>query len=73
MKYIVVKIQGAERLLPFSLEVKHSDFAEYFAGCNLVSAGFINPSQKQCYGDSLSLNLASRPEDTDILREMFLF
>lgn len=71
MKYIVVEMKGKERLLPFDLEIKHSDFAAYFLNsCPIISAGFVDFHRKQCYGDSLSLNLSSRPEDTILLKEM---
>lgn len=73
MKYIVVKMKGEERLLPFHTNVQHSDFASHFINSSLViSAGFIDPIRGQCYGDSLSLNICSRPEkDTALLKEMF--
>lgn len=67
-------MRGAERLFPFTIELKHSDFASHFEmGDALISAGFINPLTKQCYGESMSLNLASRPdEDTKLVEELFL-
>ena len=74
MKYIVITGKdGQEHLLIFDMNIQHSDFASYFKGEGVViSAGFIGPCRKRCYGDSLSLNICSRPEkDTALLQEMF--
>lgn len=36
----------------------------------IVSAGFYNPNMRQCYGDSVSLQVESLEGDTMIIQEM---
>lgn len=70
----------------FPRHVMHSDMDEAMAGYAVhngymenryhqtiaaVSAGFIDLNTLQCFGESESLDLKSRPEDSQIIREYF--
>ena len=82
MKYIVtVDPDGNEELFIFNDAILHSCFAEALEGIRdadygnwqrvfrkPVSAGFIQNGF--CHGRSESLGLDSRPQDTDILKNM---
>jgi thioredoxin-related protein len=79
MKYVVVKSEEqGEQLFVFPSNVNHDSFAEILSyikfgdGKNwqriyreTVSAGFTDGSK--CYGKSETLNISSRPEDTQLL------
>lgn len=76
LKYIVTKTaDNKEEIFLFSKSVNHDCFRQvetYFEHSNDVSeyrrcigAGFTN--LKTCYGRSESLNINSRPEDTNLL------
>lgn len=68
MKYIRHSQLG---LILFKNDIIHSDMAYAIKGRvsgSILSAGFINLKTLQCYGDSLSLNLSSLPEDTNLLQ-----
>lgn len=74
MKYVIKREQGIEVPIVFSSLITHSSI------CNrgsIVSAGFCvidGYDRTQCYGESTSLGLKSRPEDTSILkRNLFTF
>lgn len=41
-----------------------------FVGCPIVSAGFVSASG-HCYGESESLGISSRPEDTELLKSQY--
>lgn len=68
-KYIITK---DNIIIVFPELLQHSDFKEF----NPISAGFIsfgvnkqgNPSCT-CYGESISLDLKSREEDTEIAKK----
>ncbi len=79
MKYVVVKSEEqGEQLFVFPTNVNHDTFAEILSyikfgdGYNWeriyrepISAGFTDGSK--CYGSSETLNLSSRPADTQLL------
>jgi hypothetical protein len=83
MKYVVVSSEEqGEQLFIFPKNINHDSFAEvlsnirFYKNGNLrdwkriyrepISAGFTDGVK--CYGKSESLNLNSRPEDTEILK-----
>ncbi len=71
-KYVVYRDgDGEEIIAVFGAGVVHSDYVQR-AGIpreRLVSAGFAT-ADKECFGHSTSLGLASRPRtDTALLRE----
>ena len=77
VKYIVIDhhLTGAAMIL-FPNFMTHAEVAFSLEGHGKpLSAGFVRPCQAregqfQCYGDSISLKLKRRPEDTDILQRM---
>jgi len=71
-KYIVTK---DDKMIVFSDLFEHSDFRSH----EPISAGFISigASDKYkptitCYGESVSLNLKSRKEDTELAKRQIL-
>ena len=74
MKYIVIKNSiGRENLIAFSPTMTHKQVAKCMCGTgdSVVSAGFVRCFQTemvQCSGESTTLCLRSRKEDTDLLR-----
>ena len=80
MKYIIFKQLNEEFPVLFPSIIKHSDMAEallkeeVLVPMYLVSAGFIRGRTYDeqgivCYGDSMTLNLPSRPQDTSIVNK----
>ena len=69
MKYIMIKVYAGEEPILFPATMTHSIMARDL-GSEAVSAGFVTPGLK-CYGESTSLKIKSRPEDTEILRLRF--
>lgn len=74
-KYIVFNLGTIEDMIIFSGLQQHANIAHKMrlAG-EVVSAGFLRLSKDGpiCYGDSLSLETTSRPEeDTKIARRLF--
>ena len=82
MKYICFVDENDENpeVFVFPRSVHHDCFAKEVAGIRSkswgnwervyrrpISAGFVDPSNK-CHGESETLNLKSRQEDTNILR-----
>ena len=79
MKYVVVKSEeDGEKLFIFPKSVNHDAFAEVLSYIKVgdrnwkrlyrepISAGFTDGVT--CYGRSESLDLKSRPEDTELLK-----
>jgi hypothetical protein len=68
VKYIITK---DDRIIVFSALFLHSDFKRF----EPKSAGFISIGVKEgnptcsCYGESISLGLKSRGEDTEIAKQ----
>lgn len=75
MKYVIFNIAGEESPIIFSSWLKHSDVAEAVIkkfSLTPVSAGFIRAKRDGtvvCTGDSMTLRIASRSVDTDIVNE----
>jgi hypothetical protein len=79
MKYVVVESEAGEQLFTFPKNISHSAFAETLNHIRHengrawrrvhkepISAGFVQGGH--CYGESETLKLQSRPEDTELLR-----
>jgi hypothetical protein len=77
-KYITMIHEGLEVMLIFSPSLVHKDVADallkHRPGTKILSAGFVQVSQidneDTCYGESVSLNLQSRPVDSKLATEM---
>lgn len=72
MKYIVVDNGALEAPVIFFEGVQHVEMATNIPG-KLVSAGFVQftPTGLECYGMSVSLGVAARPEeDSRIINKM---
>jgi hypothetical protein len=68
-KYIIV---GDNTPIVFPETVTHSDMAHMVRICGQAkSAGFVYTDEKgyHCYGESISLNLKSSPDDSKILNK----
>lgn len=83
MKYICMGHDGKEEIFTFSRDINHDCMAEVLSRIKNhthgnwrrvfrqpISAGFVTPNG-QCIGESDSLGLSSRPQDTEILRSQF--
>jgi len=80
MKYVVVSSEEqGEQLFVFPGNINHDSFAEVLSHIRVgegrnwkrvfretISAGFTDGLK--CYGRSESLNIGSRPEDTELLK-----
>lgn len=76
MKYIIVKAGICELETPilFPDTMGHNEIANKL-GLPVVSAGFCVAQFNgnfYCYGQSVSLGIKSRDEDTEVLNRMFL-
>lgn len=75
-KYVVIRHPEpiGETLYIFPETITHASFARQKAPerC-IISAGFVGLRDDEicCYGNSESLGLESRPEDTDLIKIMF--
>ena len=69
MKYITVKEDTIVKLVIFSKTFVHSTMAKK-VGLEVVGAGFISWDDKECFGESVSLDIKSHPNDTKLLRWM---
>lgn len=72
MKYICYDDGHVDTLIVFPDHIQHSDMARQLnlAQGMLLGAGFVvmgNDGAPMCYGDSVSLDIKSREEDTFIL------
>ena len=81
-KYIIINVLGQETPILFPETMSHSTVAYTLGlGTEPVSAGFwmalVDPDENgagvryKAYGESYTLKLMSRPEDTDILNRFF--
>lgn len=71
MKYLMYKGMNHIPVL-FSAELSHVDMSERCEMLGkLVSAGFVKVENcpPRAYGNSTTLGLSARPEDTDIIRQ----
>jgi len=72
MKYIIFKGYICEEPVIFSKLQSHKDMAEKLSSLGKpVSAGFIDEAM-YAYGKSTSLDIESRPQDTEIIDNFFL-
>jgi hypothetical protein len=72
-KYVIIKdSHGIESMYIFDGQHQHKWFSDKMNG-TVVSAGFIviRASHIICTGESLTLGIGSRPQDTDIAKKMF--
>jgi len=77
MKYVIVKAMSVEIAIMFPDVLTHDAFAQF----SLVSAGkfdltWNNDTSEfsvKAYGKSISLNLASRPEDASLIKAALSF
>lgn len=68
IKYVIIKVEGAEVPIVFSELVSHASFR----GRNPVSAGYINlVNLVSTYGKSDGLDLKPRPQDAAIIAKEF--
>jgi cellobiose-specific phosphotransferase system component IIA len=73
-KFIVVLLHGREQLVTFPAEIQHADklgeLQKHHAEVKAISAGFFMGDSTALWvgGESMSLELASRPQDTEIIR-----
>lgn len=68
LKYIVVK-GLVEEIIIFSPTITHAVMAVNF-NQQVISAGFVDKNWN-CYGESISLGVKSRIEDTKIAQSIF--
>jgi hypothetical protein len=74
MQYIIVERLGLEIPFMFPTILNHDDFAEMVNASKVISAGFVTlniDNQLRASGDSFSLGIKSRPEDSGLI-EKFL-
>ena len=77
MKYIIFKQLNEEFPVLFPSTIKHSDMNKAVKqACfnpQAVSAGFVMPDYDndcvRCFGDSMTLNLPARSQDTQIVNK----
>lgn len=76
-KYVVFSNGFEEIPLLFPGFVQHSEVARHFPHLTPISAGFVSQMQPdgkiEAHGESLSLNLKSRAQDTNLLRSLLGF
>ncbi len=73
MKYIIYDTGLYESVMIFDHITQHVDVAQRIHSIeSVVSAGFISvvDGKFQCFGRSLSLDIDSRPEDSDYVNKM---
>ncbi len=69
-----VDYQHKEHIMVFPEKIQHSSFASAiselsFGELKPVSGGFVKDGE--CFGKSISLNMESRPQDTELLKSAF--
>ena len=73
-KFIIISIQGREEVIAFAFEIQHADklaeIQKQRAEVKAISAGFFMGSTDQLWvgGESFTLDLSARPQDTEIIR-----
>lgn len=76
-KYIVIKHPrfSGDTLIMFPEYITHKDFhEEYDVHGEIVSAGFVvmvDHGEFICHGESIGLDVKSRPEDSALANQMF--
>ncbi len=77
MKYICFKTETKiEEIITFPRTINHDDISFRCTHIGYVmrepiSAGFVS-TEGDCYGKSITLNMKSRPEDTEILKKQLI-
>lgn len=78
MKYIVIQTEQKDYAYIFPNFIQHIDFAveiinKHDLQGTIVGAGFVvyKDHQFSCYGKSMSLNIKSRENDTQIISKFF--
>lgn len=72
MKYLMYDVVGSERPILFAADMAHADMHNMIGGAfKLLGAGFVSTQNcaPRAYGRSVTLGVASRPEDTDVIRQ----
>lgn len=71
MKYIIVDNGQWEAPVIFDEATQHYTMAQNVFG-EVVAAGFVvfRPEGLECYGESISLGIESRPEDSKLINKM---
>ena len=73
-KFIIIAIQGREQVVAFPFEIQHSAMLDKIrrqhGDVNPISAGFFlgNIETLWAGGESLSLEINSRPQDAELIR-----
>ena len=75
-KYITIRHPkyAGETIIMFPEYIQHKDFYnDYNVHGKIISAGFviIRDGELICHGESVSLEVKSRPEDSALANEMF--
>lgn len=60
-------------ILVFPPFINHFDFAKRFKQETIISAGFVDLKNQQCYGESKSLDLKAREIDTKLLQSQYFY
>lgn len=68
-KYIIIDNDLAEIAIIFPSLIQHHCVSIGFD--NVVAAGYVNTTTWECWGESASLGITSRPEDSEILKRQF--
>jgi hypothetical protein len=68
-KHKYVRLKKYDEIIIFPVIIDHSDFKNF----GVISAGFcyVEKDQVLCFGESVSLKLKSKEEDTDIATKQF--
>jgi hypothetical protein len=71
MKYIILDVSGIETPFIFPESIGHNEAKPTnLCGCEIVSAGFCNHSGN-VWGESITLKKKYRPEDSQIIKQLF--
>ncbi len=70
LKYVVIDGPYADELFIFQDHITHADFVQLMRTTPkyVLGAGFIRNGQ--CFGESVSLKVKSRPEDTELFSKL---
>lgn len=74
-KYIIASVNGLEMPIVFPEHITHVAMAKAVEGQSdgefeVTGAGFWNVDARVAYGESMTLGVKSREEDTQILRQL---
>ena len=74
-KFIIISLLGREEVVAFAFETQHADklaeLQKQHGDVKAISAGFFMGSTDRLWvgGESITLDLAARPRDTEIIRD----